>query len=212
MARERPNGPAGCTIEPGALFQYLSLSFGGYLGKLLLPVFEENREDFEDLYWQVLNEVVVRRDTIDCLRGVSTVEELDGSPDRQHQLLGYIRTTAVHSICHWRRGRSRGSDNPAIADNPAIPNDLSKLAASRPPPTEALSFERVEKQQQVRDILRRLSEPDRELLMRKMMMGECYEDIARDLNKSVGAVRTAFSRACERFRDLWKQVYGDGPL
>ena len=65
--------------------------------------------------------------------------------------------------------------------------------------------------QQVDEVLRRLPEPLREVLILREMHELSYEEIAQVLRIPVGTVRSRLFTARQRFAELWQETEGDLP-
>ncbi|GIV16383.1 MAG: RNA polymerase sigma-H factor [Armatimonadota bacterium] len=65
--------------------------------------------------------------------------------------------------------------------------------------------------QQVDEVLCRLPDPLREVLILREMHELSYEEIAQVLQIPVGTVRSRLFAARQRFAELWKQMEGEAP-
>lgn len=101
----------------------------------------------------------------------------------------YIYRAAINLAFDWRRSFQEGIRVTSFQMEPAVetPSPLVKLV-------------QAEEIREVLEAVGKLSEPFREILVRRYIQQESYEDIARELNKPSHQIRALCSKALNRAR------------
>jgi RNA polymerase sigma-70 factor (ECF subfamily) len=101
----------------------------------------------------------------------------------------YIYRAAINLAFDWRRSSQHKAPMERFRNEPAdeTPSPLVELV-------------HAEEIKEVLEVVGKLSEPFREILVRRYIQQESYEDIARELNKTPYQVRTLCSKALNHAR------------
>lgn len=146
----------------------------------------ERRFDASDIVQQTLMEAV--RD-ISQFRGTTELE-----------FTAWLRSILAHTLSHELR-RHRGVARRHMGREVSIEQQLAEssqrlqsvLAAGDSSPSE--NAERHEQELQLADVLERLPDDYREVIILRNLQGRSHEEVAQHMNRSVGAVRMLWVRA-----------------
>ncbi|HKI37418.1 MAG TPA: sigma-70 family RNA polymerase sigma factor [Gemmataceae bacterium] len=111
------------------------------------------------------------------------------------ELLGWVRRIAYHVTLDRKKG--------LVADPAAA--DLQDLPGGGPSPLDAVV--NAEEALRLAAALEQLPEPRRAVIVGRLIDGLPFEELARQMGKTSGALRVLFKRAVEQLR----QVLGDEP-
>jgi RNA polymerase sigma-70 factor (ECF subfamily) len=107
------------------------------------------------------------------------------------ELIAFARRVAFNLASDRRR---------RLAGAPAGGDALPAVADGRPSPLEALLAD--ESAARLAAALERLNEARREVVLARLVDGAPFEEIARRMGKTSGALRVLFKRAVEQLRDM----------
>ncbi|MBB5956767.1 RNA polymerase sigma-70 factor (ECF subfamily) [Saccharothrix tamanrassetensis] len=130
-----------------------------------------------------------------CLAVVSALGKYKYEPG---SFLAFVYGIAAHKVADARRRavRSRSEVVPELPDTPALEDG---------PEQRAMNGEMIEA---VTQLLRRLPERQREILVLRVAVGLSAEETAAAVGSTPGAVRVAQHRALARMREMFAAVEG----
>lgn len=185
--------------EPAAL-EVLARRYRSWLGLLARLQVESHLQgkfDASDLVQQTM--LAACRDA-QAFRGTSEVE-----------LLAWLRQILAHVLAHEIR-RYRGTQQRQVDLEIALEQELGAssrrlneiLAAPDSSPSEQAM--RHEAEVRLADVLASLPDDHREVILLRNMEGLPHEEVARRMDRSVGAVRMLWVRALTRLREELKEI------
>jgi RNA polymerase sigma factor (sigma-70 family) len=108
----------------------------------------------------------------------------------------YARQAAIHLAFNWRRDRKRQREEVGQLEEPATQD-----------PGPLVRMVRAEEIQRVLDELAELPESSRELVVRRFIEGESYEQIAQHVGRTVHQARALCHKGIQRLRQaIGKEV------
>lgn len=122
------------------------------------------------------------------------------------EFLAWLRQVLAHALAHEVR-RYEGTGKRDVGREVSIDRDLQdsslRLAAVLAAPGPSPSGHAVDHEQQLRlaDILARLPDEYREVIVLRNLDGLAHEEVAARMGRSVGAVRMLWVRALARLRE-----------
>jgi RNA polymerase sigma-70 factor (ECF subfamily) len=123
------------------------------------------------------------------------------------ELLGWLRRMLLNNVgCFSRRYRDTGKRavgrEVGLAADGSTDTPLPEPAADAPSPSgQAMAQEQTVA---LRQVLERLPEDYRQVIVLRYLEGRSFEEIARLLNRSPGAARKLWARAMQHLRAEWK--------
>lgn len=103
-----------------------------------------------------------------------------------------------HLVNYWRDNQKKATTSLEDMEEAGI-----TIAITEPENNAASSIEN----QKIKQVLALMKDSEREIITLRYLEDMEYDEIARVINKKEGAIRTALSRALNRFEALYKKVY-----